>query len=133
MGRIITPGTPGHPYDNSIRQADTRYIPTLLVTVDDLTPMCGQLAPVGQTTQCMRLIRTWHLHSDLAEIEKNLASLGRMRNDWKARNLIGWIEFRIRRLEYQRITWELPTCACGPRALSEPTHDIESIYPPCTC
>jgi hypothetical protein len=133
MGRIITPATPGHPCDDGIYQADARYTPTLPVAVNDLPPMCGRFAPVGQVTQCLRLIRTWHLHTDLADIERQLTILARMRTDWKARNLIGNIEFRIRRLQYQLATWDLPTCACGPRALPEPTHDVESVYPLCTC
>lgn len=133
MGRTITPATPGHPYDNGIYQADTIYTPEPGIATSDLPAMCGQLAPVGETTRCLRLIRTWHLHSDLADITKDINSLSRMRNAWRARNLIGNIEFRIRRLTYQIATWEIPACACGNRALAQPTHNLEEIYPACTC
>lgn len=132
MGRTITIPTPNHPYDDGIYQADTRYAPTALA-VDNLPPMCGQIAPVGETTRCLRLIRTMHLHTDTAEINRNIASITRMRNDWKARNLIGWVEFATRRLNFQHTTWDLPECTCGDRALPTPTHDLEQVYPACTC
>lgn len=132
-GRTISARTPGSPYDNGIYQAGTRYTPAVGVAAEDLLPMCGQIANFDQTTHCLRLIRTVHLHRDLEEINRNLASLNRMRNDWRARNLIGWIEFAIRRLTFQMTEWDFPVCTCADRALASPTHDLEQVYPTCSC
>lgn len=133
MGRVICPANPGSSYDSEIRQADTRYTPTLSITVEDLPGLCGQQPGVGQSQPCRRLGLAQHLHRDLAEIRREIAALSRMRSDWRARNLIGWIEFATRRLEFQMATWEFPPCACGDRAFPEPTHDLEASYPDCTC
>jgi hypothetical protein len=134
MGRTISTRTPGKPYDDGIYQADTRYTPQA-PDINTIPLMCGQSAPSGRTTHCLRLIRTQSLHRDLADIVREIATLSRMRNDWKARNLIGWVEFSIRRFTYQLATWELPECTCAADglALTELTHDLELTYPPCTC
>jgi hypothetical protein len=133
MGRTINPATPGNPYDNGIYQADTRYVPVPALAVDGLPGMCGQAPPVGTGTECRRLTLTRHLHSDLTEINRETGRLPRMRNDWRARNLIGWIEFANRRLAYQFATWDLPACTCGDQAFPEATHDLNATYPACTC
>ena len=134
---ITTPATPGQPYDDGIYRAlpgVTTPAP-LVITIADLPGMCGPQRGQGDavTPLCGRLNRTYQLHSLLADIEKDRARLGRMRNAFGISNLIGHIEFAQRRLAHYLATWEIAECTHGGHAFAELTHDLEMVYPPCTC
>jgi hypothetical protein len=52
----ITPGTPGHPYDNGIHRPADRTLPPPTVTTEDLPAYCGPLTDMNRGQRCRRRI-----------------------------------------------------------------------------
>src|SRR3954452_21727915 len=95
---VITAPTPGHPYDDGIYRPADRTLPPPTVTTEDLPAYCGPLTDMNRTQRCRRNAVVYSLHTQLDEITRERARQPRIRNEWKARNLAGWIGFAERRL-----------------------------------
>lgn len=134
MGRTITRPTDGAPYDNGVYQADSREMPAARFTAEDLPAYCCRMGDMGRTQRCHRTAMVNNLVTDLDLINRERTRQPRMRNDWRARNLAGWIAFAERRMAYYLATWELPACT-GAEAdrFAKPVRDQELALPACTC
>ncbi|MER7331707.1 MULTISPECIES: hypothetical protein [unclassified Micromonospora] len=136
MRRVLTTPTPGHPYDNGIYQAATRDLPAATVTESELPAYCCRMRLHGETgPECRRTNLVWQLRSEFEQITRERARVARVRSDWRARNLVGWVEFAERRLRFYLGAWTLPPeCAGAPeRRFAEPVRDSETVLPACTC
>lgn len=134
MARVISAPTPGAGYDDGIYQADTREMPAPRFSREDIPAYCCRLAGVGRSQRCRRTVMVDHLVALFEEIERERARQKRIRNDWRARNLAGWIAFAERRLAHYLNTWVLPERA-GDEAdrFAEPVWDRDAALPACTC
>lgn len=133
---VISPPTQGSPYDNGIYRALTPDLPAATVTDSELPAFCCRIRGHGEGgTECRRTNLVFHLWTDYAQIARERARVRRLRSEWKARNLIGWIEFAERRLRHQMTTWKLPECTGEESRRFTPgeVRDVETALPVCTC
>lgn len=132
MGRTIAARTATASWDNGIYQADSRELGAPAVTADMLPAYCGPLTDMGRDQRCARAARIDMLHSHYASLSGERVRQPRLRSDWKARNLAGWIAFAERELIHM-LSWALPACTCGEHAFTVEVRDREQALPACTC
>ena len=100
--------------------------------------MCGRAGDtewgdMNRDWECKRSARVCTLHTSATQIADSVARLGRLRSDFRRRNLTRWITEAITRHErlVSLVLADLPACTHRDETRGECT--MEESLPACTC
>lgn len=100
--------------------------------------MCGRAGDaehgdMNRDWECSRSHRIYMLHVDAEQITRSITRLGRLRSDFRRRNLTNWITDAIARHErlVTRVLADLPSCTHRDETRGACT--VEASLPDCVC
>lgn len=112
---------------------DTAFAP-----LPALPLMCGRAGSaewgdMNVDWECKRSARVYTLHTSAQQITGSIARLGRLRSDFRRRNLTQWITDATARHErlVSQVLADLPDCTHRDETRGECT--VEDSLPECTC